>query len=54
MVGSAILNLLKKDSKCKILKKSKTNLISPIKRSKNLFKEKPDEVYIAAAKLVGY
>ncbi len=55
MVGAAILDLLKKDSKCKILKKSKNQLdLTDQKAVRTFFKkEKPDEVYIAAAKVGG-
>ena len=55
MVGSAIENILKKDIKCEILKKSKMELnLTDQKAVRSFFqKEKPDEVYIAAAKVGG-
>ena len=55
MVGSAIVNLLKKDSKCEILKKPKKELDLTDQKAVRDFlkKEKPDEIYIAAAKVGG-
>ncbi len=55
MVGSAIIKDLKKNSNCEIIKKAKKELdLLDQKAVRNfLKKEKPDEVYIAAAKVGG-
>jgi GDP-L-fucose synthase len=55
MVGSAILRLLKKNKKIKIIVKDRYELdLTNQKKVQNFFKnEKPDQVYIAAAKVGG-
>jgi len=55
MVGSAILRVLKKNKNCKIITISREELDLTNQHSvfKFFFKETPDEVYIAAAKVGG-
>ena len=55
MVGSAIIKDLKKNSNCEIIKRAKKelDLLDQTAVRNFLKKEKPDEVYIAAAKVGG-
>ena len=55
MVGSAIVTQLKKNSEVKLIKRSKSELdLTDQKAVRDFFKlERPDEVYLAAAKVGG-